>query len=74
MNAEFDLDNIFTYHPASPEQAAKYETIRAAGKAFAQVVIDNTPPSPDQSTAIRQIREAVYTANAAIALNGRLYK
>lgn len=67
-----DLDHIFTYHPPTPEQLPKYEEIRAAARTFAQVVIDNTPPGADQSAAIRYIREAVMTANAAIALEGHL--
>jgi len=34
------------------------------------VLIDNTPTSADQTAAIRLLREAVMTANAAIALEG----
>lgn len=69
----FDLDNIFSYHAPTPEQVVSYNAIREAAKAFAQVVVDNTPASADQSTAIRQIREATMTANAAVALEGRLH-
>jgi hypothetical protein len=68
---EKDLDNWFTYHAPQPGQAEKYEAIRAAGRAFAQVVCDNTPPSADQTAAVRTIREAVFTANAAIACGGK---
>jgi hypothetical protein len=39
--------------------------------AFANVVNENAPDSPDKSTAIRMIRDAVMTANAAIACQGR---
>jgi hypothetical protein len=34
---------------------------------FAETIIRNTPPGSDQSAAIRKVREAVMTANAAIA-------
>lgn len=61
------LDNWFSYHPASPEQGRRYERIRAAAKVFAEVVVQETPPSADQTAALRKIREAVFTANAAIA-------
>lgn len=65
----FDLDNLFSYHPPHGDQAARYERIRAAAKAYAEVVIECTPPSADQSTAIRQICESCMTANTAIACN-----
>ncbi len=58
------LDNWFTYHQPEPEDAKKYELIRQAARAFAQIVVENTPESADQTTAIRKIREAVMTAIA----------
>lgn len=65
------INEIFTYHPPqSSETAAKYETIRDAAKHLAHVMVKNTPQGSDQSAAIRLLREAVMTANAAIALNG----
>jgi hypothetical protein len=66
-----ELENWFTYHPPSPEQQQQYVAIRDAAKRFAEVVASNTPPSPDQTAAIRKIREAVMTANAAIACDGK---
>lgn len=67
-----DLDHIFTYHPPFPDQLPKYNALREAAKAFAQAIVDNTPRGADQSAAIRHVREAVMTANASIALGGRL--
>jgi hypothetical protein len=67
-----DLDNIFKYHPPEPDQLAKYESIRAAAKVFAAIILENTPKSADQTASIRKLREAVMTANACIALKGRL--
>lgn len=64
-----DLDNLFTYHPPKGDQVERYAKLREAGKALAQSILDNTPPSADQSAAIRHVREAVMTANAAIACN-----
>lgn len=65
------LLNWFTYHAPSPEQIPAYEEIRAAGLEFAKTILRLTPPSADQSSAIRKIREAVMTANAAIACQGQ---
>jgi hypothetical protein len=64
-----ELDNIFCYHAPKADQLPRYEKLRAAGKALAQEILDCTPPSADQSAAIRKVREAVMTANAAIAIN-----
>lgn len=61
------LDNWFTYHAPTDEQIKKYKLIRDYGRTFAEIIRDNTPPSADQTAAIRKIREAVMTANAAIA-------
>lgn len=66
-----NLDHWFQYHKPTPEQTSDYETIRNAGKKFALVILSLTPPSADQTTAIRTIREAVMWANAAIACGGK---
>jgi hypothetical protein len=67
-----DIENIFTYHAPTPDQLPKYEAIRAKAKEMGQYIVDNTPGSADQTAAIRLLREAVMTANAAIALQGKL--
>lgn len=66
------IDHWFKYHaPTGPEQIEQYNRIREAGRVFALVIAENTPGSADQTAAIRKVREAVYTANAAIALAGK---
>lgn len=61
------INREFEYHPPTRRQAEQYRTIREAGKYFATVILLNTPKGADQSDAIRKVREAVMTANAAIA-------
>jgi hypothetical protein len=62
------LDNDFTYHPpAGADQLASYGAVREAGKALAKTILEHTIPCADQSAAIRKVREAVMTTNAAIA-------
>ena len=68
--SEKDLDDWVSSHVPQAGQAEKFETIRAAGNAFVQVVCGCTPPSDEQTAAVHKIREAVYTANAAIAGRG----
>lgn len=67
-----DLDNIFTYHPPTGDDQTHYAAIRAAAKDFAAAVVAHTPECADQTAAVRKIREAVMTANAAVALKGKL--
>jgi len=67
-----DIENIFTYHAPTPEQLPKYEAIRAKAKELGHIIVDNTPACADQTAAIRLLREAVFTANASIALDGKL--
>jgi hypothetical protein len=68
MFPPLDLDHLFKYHTPRPDQLPRYEEIRRFGKAFAKIVVESCPPGPDTTTAVRKIREAVMTANAAIAL------
>jgi hypothetical protein len=71
MLTQEQLDNWFQYHKPTEGQPAAYEELRAAGKTFAEVIVRLCPPSADQTAAIRKVREAVFTANAAIACGGK---
>ena len=64
------LDHIFTYHAPDVEDIAACGAIREAAKDLVRVIIERTPLCADQTTAIRKVREAVMTANAARALKG----
>ena len=66
------IDHVFSYHPPTPEQIPKYEALRQAAKDFASVIDRQVPECADKSAALRKVREAVMTANAAIALDGKL--
>lgn len=62
------LEEIFKYHAPNDSQIPRYQKIRDAALAFAQVITECAPNGADKTAAIRKIREAVMTANAAIAL------
>src|ERR1700730_929030 len=70
MNESEVLAELFKYHPPNSETLPKYAAINQAAKNFAEVVLQNCPGSADRSAAIRLIRDARMTANAAVALNG----
>lgn len=59
----------FTYHPPKGNQAERYVAIRNKAKELAMTIVELTPRCADQTAAIRKVREAVMTANAAIAIN-----
>ncbi len=75
------INNWFRYHPPTEtaerdgmtpaDVGARYERLRDAGKVFAEVIARETPGCADQTAAIRHVREAVFTANAAIACGGK---
>ena len=65
------LDNWFTYHAPGPGDPERYVAIREAGKSLAAIIVKNTPASADQTAAVRKVREAVMTANAALACGGK---
>lgn len=62
------LNEFFTYHAPKADQVGRYKSIRSAGKMFAQEIMKSCPNCSDRSAAIRKVREAVMTANAAIAI------
>jgi len=65
------LRDVFHYHTPSEAQLQQYIRIRDGAGDFARVVMLTCPPSADRSAALRKIREAVMTANASIALEGK---
>lgn len=65
-----NIDDVFRYHAPSLEETQHISAIREAGKAFAAAILDHAPQCADQQAAIRHVREALMTANAAIVLEG----
>lgn len=65
------LRDIFTYHAPNADQQVAYEKLRNAAYDFAVALVELTPPSADQSAALRKLRDCVMTANASIALGGK---
>lgn len=64
-----DIDNWFTYHPPTGNQPERYERIRHAAKALAEIISECCPESADRTAAFRKLRETVMTANLSIACN-----
>jgi hypothetical protein len=65
-----NLKDVFSYHAPLVTQLDQYSALRTAARDFAETILDNTPTCADQQAALRHVREAVMTANAAVALKG----
>ena len=63
------LENDFIYHRPFGNQQERYVALREGGKRLAQLVVDLSPVSREQSLALTNIEQAIMWANAAIARN-----
>lgn len=65
------IADAFNYHCWDALQQQRGDAIRVALANAVKVIIDNAPPSPDRSAAIRKCREARMDANSAITHDGK---
>jgi hypothetical protein len=66
---EEKIHNWFMYHAPKGDQAGRYEDIRTVGRELARAMLQHCPESPERTTAINKVREAIMWANASIACN-----
>lgn len=65
-----DIDAIFTFHPPKNDEiASAHDNVRLVMRNAAHEIKRLTPESPEQTTAIRKLQEAMMHANAAIAVH-----
>lgn len=65
------IDDAFVYHPWNEDQKQRGDAVRSALAAAVKIIVNNAPPCPDRSAAIRKIREARMDTNSAITHNGK---
>lgn len=63
------IDNWFTHHPPTSDQAVAYQEIRALAKRMAESLERLCPESDEKKTATDHLRATVMWANASIACN-----
>jgi hypothetical protein len=61
------IEKAFTFHPSKDDQPERYNRLREKAKELAYLIIELTPHSREQSSALTRLEEAVMHANAAIA-------
>ncbi len=64
-----DLENMFGYHPATAITGPQHDRVREVCRTAAEEIVRLVQPSPERTTAINKLREAMFYANAAIACN-----
>lgn len=69
MATPADIENWFTYHPPTPHQRDRYEVLRNEFKHLASEIVALTPSCPDQTAALRKLRETAMAVNQTIACN-----
>lgn len=65
---------IMSYHAPTPESLVKFAAVRKAAIDLVTAIDDNCPASADRTAAVRQVQDALMTANRSIANNGAGYR
>ena len=65
------LADIFEYHSWDDSQIAAGSFVRSALAVAFKTIVENVPPCPDRTVALRKIREARMDANSAITHRGK---
>lgn len=60
----------FNYHAPDDVQTSHFEKIRQACTITARVILEETPVCADQQAALRKLKDAMMTANSAVATKG----
>jgi hypothetical protein len=64
------IDDAFTYHNVTPEQAADLQKVREKVMELAQTIVDTCPEARETSTALTKLEEVMFHANAGISRHG----
>ena len=65
-----DIANRFTYHKPDGSQPERYVALREKAKELAELIVQSSYESREQSLALTKLQESVMWANAGIACNG----
>lgn len=69
------LDSWFAHHPpVSPDVVEAHVIIRKEFRALAGTLSNLLPECPDKTVALRALREAMYHANACVAVQQSVYR
>lgn len=66
---EAEINNRYTYHKPTEEQAGKYVMLRGRFKELASMIENLCPESREKSLAHTNLQQTIMWANASIAIN-----
>lgn len=66
---KIDIDELFRQHKLDEDQQERVNGINEAARMFADYIGDNTPDSPEQTLAIRKVKDASMLAILSICMN-----
>ena len=66
-----EISNLFEYHNWDEEKIRKGKIVRAALEQAYRSIVNNVPPCPTRTVALRKIVEARMDSNAAITHDGK---
>jgi hypothetical protein len=67
---KYDIDRNLKYHAPDKYQVPRYDILREAARAYADLILKNCPDSRERSLALTNLEQSVMWANAAIARDG----
>lgn len=65
------IDDAFEYHKWSDAQVDAGKRVRTILANAVKVIVEDVPPGPDRTVAIRKIREARMDCNSSITHGGK---
>lgn len=71
VESQAEVEKMFLYHPWDAAKTAKGDQVRKVLAYAVTVILEQVPPCPDRSSAIRKIREARMDCNSAITHDGK---
>lgn len=69
VRRDMKIENAFTYHAPKDGQPERYEAMRAMYKELAYHIDENVRDSREKSTALTNLEQSMFWANAGIARN-----
>jgi hypothetical protein len=69
-----EITALMSYKAPTPEKLVKFAAVREAATALVAAIDEHCPPSADRTAAVRQVQDALMTANRAIANDGIGYR
>lgn len=65
-----NLADVIQYHAPTEAMVSAIGVVRMSATDMIRAILENVPDCADRTAAIRKVREAMMTANAAIVLEG----